>query len=137
MTTPAAERPFLTRAESELMDLLWRHGPSTVHALIERMERGVAYTTVLTLMRILEQKGYVKHQPHPDGGRSHLYTAAVEATRAKRRHVRDLLERLFAGNAEELVSGLLEDEALSPAALRALRERIDAQLAEAPKGKKR
>jgi BlaI family transcriptional regulator, penicillinase repressor len=127
--TPAPkERPYLTRAESELMRLLWTHGPSTVAELVQRLQRPVAYTTALTLIRILEQKGYAAHSPHPEGGRAHLYRAAVEPSAVRRRHVRDLIERLFGGDAEQLVAGLLDDESLTHADLKALRGKIDARL---------
>ncbi|MFZ5468274.1 MAG: BlaI/MecI/CopY family transcriptional regulator [Myxococcota bacterium] len=117
--------PLLTRAETEVMRLLWQHGPSTVQQLMERMERQVAYTTVLTIVRILEQKGYIAHAPHPQGGRAHLYRAAVEDSGVRRRHVRDLVDRLFGGRADGLVVGLIEDEALTRDELEGLRARID------------
>lgn len=123
-----ATKSYLTRAESELMQLLWRHGPSTVQQLLERLDRKVAYTTVLTTVRILEQKGYAKHEPNPEGGRAHLYAAAVAETKERKRHVRDLVERLFAGSTTGLVSGLIEDEALSREELQELKKRIDEKL---------
>lgn len=126
------EMPLLTRAESELMALFWERGPRTVHELAAGLPRPLAYTTVLTLVRILEQKGYVTHSPHPDGGRAHLYRAAVDPVRTRTRHVRDLVDRLFGGRAEGLVVGLLEDEKLSRRELAALKAQIDAKL-----GKKR
>jgi len=100
-----------------------------VHTLVEAIERPVAYTTALTLLRILEQKGYVRHEPDPDGGRAYVYFPAVAADKARRSHVRDLVDRLFNGRPEELVTGLLEDERLSRAQLRALREQIEKSLA--------
>lgn len=123
-----ATKSYLTRAESELMQLLWRHGPSTVQQLLERLDRKVAYTTVLTTVRILEQKGYAKHEANPEGGRAHLYTAAVAETKERKRHVRDLVERLFGGSTKGLVSGLIEDEALSREELQDLKKRIDEKL---------
>jgi|CXWL01.1.fsa_nt_gi predicted transcriptional regulator len=122
--------PILTRAESEIMHLLWTHGPLTVNGLLDRTDRSAAYNTVLTLTRILEQKGYVAHSPHPDGGKAHLYRAAVEPGKARRQHVRDLLDRLFGGSAHELVTGLLDQESLAKEDLKALREKIDARLGE-------
>jgi predicted transcriptional regulator len=121
--------PILTRVESEVMAALWKNGRLTVHALVEAIERPVAYTTALTLLRILEQKGYVRHEPDPDGGRAYVYFPAVAADKARRSHVRDLVDRLFNGRPEELVTGLLEDERLSRAQLRALREQIEKSLA--------
>lgn len=124
----AQSRPYLTRAESELMQLLWKRGPSTVQQLLEGLDREVAYTTVLTTVRILEQKGYVNHAPNPEGGRAHVYTPAVEESKTRKRHVRDLVDRLFGGSTRGLVSGLLEDEELSRDELEALRREIDAKL---------
>jgi predicted transcriptional regulator len=123
-----APLPILTRAESEVMAALWKHERLTVHALVEALERPVAYTTALTLLRILQQKGYAKHEPDPAGGRAYVYSPAVAADKARRSHVRDLVDRLFNGRPEELVTGLLEDERLSRAELQRLRERIEKTL---------
>src|SRR5262245_45262687 len=105
--------PILTRVESELMGVLWEKGSATVHEVVEALPRPVAYTSALTMLRILETKGYVGHEPHPDGGRAHVYKPLVPAEKARRQHLRDLVERLFGGSSEELVVGLLDDEQLS------------------------
>ena len=123
-----APLPILTRAESEIMAELWKHERLTVHALVEALERPVAYTTALTLLRILCQKGYAKHEPDPQGGRAYVYLPAVAADNARRSHVRDLIDRMFNGRPEELVTGLLEDERLSRAQLQQLREQIEKSL---------
>lgn len=123
-----APLPILTRAESEVMAALWKHERLTVHALVEALERPIAYTTALTLLRILQQKGYAKHEPDPEGGRAYVYLPAVAASKARRSHVRDLVDRLFNGRPEELVTGLLEDERLSRAQLQQLREQIEKSL---------
>lgn len=128
---------ILTRAESEVMAALWKHDRLTVHALVEALERPVAYTTALTLLRILEQKGYVRHEPDPDGGRAYVYLPAVAANKARRSHVRDLVDRLFNGRPEELVTGLLEDERLSRSQLQLLRERIEQSLGTPRQGDKK
>jgi BlaI family penicillinase repressor len=129
--------PILTRAESEIMAALWQRERLTVHELVEALDRPVAYTTALTLLRILEQKGYAKHEADPRGGRAFQYLPAVEASKARRSHVRDLIDRLFDGRAEELVTGLLEDEQLSRAQLQALRGHIERSLGPTrPKQKK-
>jgi predicted transcriptional regulator len=120
--------PILTRAESEIMAVLWRRGGATVHEVLGELERPVAYNTALTLIRILEQKGYVRHETHPDGGRAHLYVPAVPASRARRSHVRDLVDRLFEGRPEDLAAGLLQDERLGRAQLEELRTQIDRAL---------
>jgi predicted transcriptional regulator len=120
--------PILTRAESEIMAALWREQRLTVHELVEKLDRPVAYTTALTLLRILSQKGYVKHEPDPRGGRAYVYLPAVPAEKARRNHVRDLIDRLFAGRPEELVTGLLEDEQLTREQLKQLQQQIERSL---------
>jgi predicted transcriptional regulator len=120
--------PILTRAESEIMAVLWRRGGATVHEIVAALDRPVAYNTALTLVRILEQKGYVRHEPHPDGGRAHLYVPAVPASKARRSHVRDLVDRLFDGRPEDLAAGLLQDERLGRVQLEMLRAQIDRTL---------
>jgi predicted transcriptional regulator len=135
MARTRTELPLLTRAESELMRLFWEHGPMTVHELAARSGREVAYNTVLTLVRILEQKGYVSHSPHPDGGRAHVYRAAEASAPVRRRHVRDLVDRLFGGRAEGLMVGLIEDEALSRDELEQLRAQIESKLGQPRKAK--
>ena len=65
---------MLTRAESEIMRVLWDRDGATVHEVVEGLPRAVAYTTALTLLRILEQKGYVRHE---ERGRQFVYTPTV------------------------------------------------------------
>lgn len=120
--------PILTRAESEIMTIIWDKGGATVHEVVGALPRSIAYTSVLTLLRILEKKGYLQHEAHPDGGRAHLYKPLVPAGNARRHHVRDLVDRLFGGQTEELVVGLLEEEKWSNADLERLRELIDSRL---------
>jgi predicted transcriptional regulator len=123
--------PILTRAESEIMAVLWAHGGATVHDVVAALPRSSAYTSVLTVLRILEKKGYVGHEPHPEGGRAHVYKPLVQAGNARRHHVRDLVDRLFGGQSEELVVGLLEEEKWSKADLERLRGLIDSRLGSA------
>jgi len=122
------DRPILTRAESEIMAILWEKGGATVHEVLAALPRSIAYTSGLTLLRILEKKGYVQHEAHPDGGRAHVYKPLVQVGKARRHHVRDLVDRLFGGQSEELVVGLLEEEKWSKADLERLRELIDSRL---------
>jgi predicted transcriptional regulator len=130
---------MLTRAESEIMRVLWDKEGATVHEVVESLPRTVAYTTALTMLRILEQKGYVRHQPHPSGGRAHVYRPVVPAAKTRQLHVRDLIDRLFGGHSEQLVVGLLDDEKLTRAELERLRNAIESRLkAEGPsKSRKR
>jgi predicted transcriptional regulator len=119
---------MLTRAESEIMRVLWEREGATVHEVVEDLPRTVAYTTALTLLRILEQKGYVRHEPNPAGGRAHLYRPVVPASKTRQLHVRDLVDRLFGGRSEQLVVGLLDDENLTRAELERLRSAIESRL---------
>jgi predicted transcriptional regulator len=128
MVERAPEPPILTRAESEIMSVLWSRGAATVHGVVAAMSRDSAYTSVLTMLRILEKKGYVTREPEPGGGRAHVYRPRVAATRARRLHVRDLVDRLFGGHSEELMVGLVEDDALSRAELEQLRGLIESRL---------
>jgi predicted transcriptional regulator len=122
-----APLPLLTRGESEVMRVLWDRGPVTVAEVVEALRRPIAYTTVLTVLRVLEQKGYVT-SAKPASGRAYVYRATVPQQRARRKHLRDLLDRLFAGRPQELVTGLIESDTLSQEDLRALRQRIDEKL---------
>jgi predicted transcriptional regulator len=128
--TKRREVPILTRVESEVMSILWRGSGATVHEVIAQMSRPVAYTSALTVLRILEKKGYVQHSSHPDGSRAHVYQALVPAENARRQHVRDLVERLFGGHSEALLVGLIDDEPISRAELERLRTLIDERLGE-------
>jgi predicted transcriptional regulator len=120
--------PILTPAESEVMRILWTRGTANVHDVVGSLPRPLAYNTVLTLLRVLEQKGYVAHSPHPENARSYLYRPTIPQGPVRINHARDLVERLFGGRADELVSGLIESERLSTGELEALREQIERKL---------
>jgi predicted transcriptional regulator len=120
--------PILTRAETEVMRVIWEKGAATVHDVVEHLPRALAYTTVLTMMRVLEQKGYLVHEPNPDGGRAHVYKATMGEDKVRKSHVRDFVDRLFGGHADDLVMGLLRHENLTREELEELRAQIDAQL---------
>lgn len=127
MKTQPAQLPLLTRGETDVMRVLWKRGHATVSEVVEDYRRPIAYTTVLTVLRILEEKGYVVHDREP-GGRAHVYRPTVDERRAQRSHLRDLLDRMFSGRPDEMVNGLLDNERLTRADLEALRQRIDAKL---------
>jgi len=120
----------LTEAELRLMDVLWKKSPATVSEVAEALpkELGLAYNTVLTTMRILEDKGYVRHTKAKEG-RAFVYHPVVGQKEASRKAVRHLLNRFFGDSPRELVLNLLEDEDLSPAELYRIRQLI----AEEPK----
>ena len=117
----------LTEAELRLMDVLWEKGSATVSAICEALPEkpDLAYNTVLTTMRILEEKGYVRHRK-PKEGRAFIYEPVVSREVASRSAIRHLLGRFFKNSAEALVLNLLEDEDLSESE----RKRIQALLKE-------
>jgi predicted transcriptional regulator len=115
----------LTEAELRLMDVIWHKGSATVAEVSEALPRqlGLAYNTVLTTLRILEDKGYVRHTKSKEG-RAFLYHPVVDQKEASRNAVRRVLSRFFQNSPEELVLNLLEDEDLSEQELTRIRKRI-------------
>jgi predicted transcriptional regulator len=111
---PRRKSPHLTEAELRLMDVLWETGAATVAEVAEALPKdlNLAYNTVLTTLRILENKGYVKHRK-PKQGRAFVYRPAVTRELASRSALRYLLDRFFQNSAESLVLNLLDDENLS------------------------
>jgi predicted transcriptional regulator len=101
--------PTLTEVELELMNVLWEKGSATVGEVVEALqsERTLAYSSVLTMMRILEQKGYVEHQKE---SRAYVYRAIVDRQQAQRSVVSYLIKRFFDNSPELLVVNLLEHD---------------------------
>jgi len=115
--------PTLTEAEYRLMDILWNRESATVAEVTESLgDPPLAYNTVLTTMRILEQKGYVRHKA---AGRAFIYRAVVARDEAQRSVVQHVLSRFFDGSPRELVLNLLESEAVDDSELARLRELLD------------
>jgi predicted transcriptional regulator len=117
--------PNLTEAELRLMDVLWDRGAATVADVAEALPKdlGLAYNTVLTTLRILEDKGYVAHTKS-DEGRAFVYQPVVGRQEASRNAVRYLVSRFFRNSPELLVLNLLEDEQLDESELRRIRTLI-------------
>jgi predicted transcriptional regulator len=113
----------LTPAELRLMKILWARGESAVSdiAAAASGEGPLAYTSVLTTVRILEQKGYVTHRQQ---GRAFLFSPCVAEDEASRSEIRHVLERFFGNSRERLVLSLLGDEDLTADELRRLKQRI-------------
>jgi predicted transcriptional regulator len=120
-----ADDIHLTDREADVMRVLWEHGPSVVNEVKDKLADDLAYTTVLTILRTLEQKGYVKHE---EEGRVHRYSAAVKETAARKSALRHLTGKLFKGSAELLFTHLVSDQKLSKEQI----ERMRAVLAEKP-----
>lgn len=120
---PPKKSNTLTDAELRLMKILWRRGESAVTDLVAAMpeDEPLAYNSVLTTIRILEQKGYVEHRQE---GRAFVYRPCVPEQEAGRSEVRNVLKRFFGGSRERLLLSLLGDEDLTPAELERLKEAI-------------
>jgi predicted transcriptional regulator len=113
----------LTQAELRLMKILWDRGESTVAEMVATMpdDEALAYTSVLTTIRILEAKGYVRHRPE---GRAFLYKSCMDEAEASRSEVRHVLQRFFGNSRERLLLSLLGDDEISPDELKRLKEAI-------------
>jgi predicted transcriptional regulator len=115
----------LTQAELRLMRVLWTRGESSVADLAAACagEAPLAYTSVLTTVRILEQKGYVIHRQE---GRAFLYSPSVAEHEASRSEVRNVLQRFFGNSRERLLLSLLGDGQVTADELRRLKDAIAA-----------
>jgi predicted transcriptional regulator len=122
---PRKRSPNLTEAELRLMDVIWDKGSATVADVAEALPKalGLAYNTVLTTLRILEEKGYLRHTKAEDA-RAFVYTAVVGRDEAGRNAVRYLVSRFFRNSPELLVLNLLEDEDLDAKELQRIRTLI-------------
>jgi predicted transcriptional regulator len=120
---PPRKSNTLTEAELRLMKILWRRGESAVNDLVEALPEGeqLAYNSVLTTIRILEQKGYVEHRQK---GRAFVFSPCVKENEASRSEVRNVLNRFFGNSREKLVLSLLGDEEISTEELSRLRDAI-------------
>jgi len=122
--------PALTEAEHRIMHVLWDHPGSTVGQIVAKIHGPArpAYNSVLTILRILEQKGYVTHEKE---GRAFAYAALVDRQQARRGALSHVLSRFFNGSREELVMDLLGHEEVDPDEL----ARVKALLDRRPPGK--
>jgi predicted transcriptional regulator len=117
---PRKPSETLTEAELRIMNVLWEKGPGTVQQVLDAMNErpALAYNSVLTTIRVLEKKGYVKHSKD---GRAHVYSAVVGQKEATRSAIRHLVSRFFRNSHEELVLNLLQDRGIEPEELERLR----------------
>jgi BlaI family penicillinase repressor len=114
-------RISLAEREAQLMDLLWDHGPSTVNEVQSLLSDELAYTTVLTMLRKLEAKGYVGHK---EEGRAHRYHALIERTAAQEGALKALVSRLFKGSSDALLMHLVSREKLSAKQVQRIEEQL-------------
>lgn len=120
---PPKKSNTLTEAELRLMKILWERGESAVNDVVAAMPEGeaLAYNSVLTTIRILEQKGYVEHRQE---GRAFIYRPIVAEHEASRSEVRHVLSRFFGNSRERLLLTLLGDDEISHEELERLRAAI-------------
>ena len=126
---PPRKSNTLTEAELRLMKILWRRGESAVTDLVSALpeDEPLAYNSVLTTIRILEQKGYVEHRQE---GRAFVYRPSVAEDEASRTEVRNVLGRFFGNSREQLVLSLLGDDEIGVEELERLKEAIRSASAE-------
>ena len=121
---PPRQSETLTQAELRIMNMLWLKGTGTVQAILETLpaQPSLAYNSVLTTIRVLERKGYVKHAKD---GRAHVYSALVGRKEASRSEIRHLVGRFFKNSHEQLVLNVLEDQGVEAEELDRLRQMLE------------
>jgi BlaI family transcriptional regulator, penicillinase repressor len=120
----ATQVPRPTEAELAILRVLWKHGPCTVRKVHEVLSahRGAGYTTALKLMQIMTNKRLLGRD---ESQRTHIYHAQVSAEEVQRGLVRDLLDRAFAGAADQFVLQVLSAKKVTPEELAKIRELLD------------
>ena len=117
---PPKPSETLTEAELRIMNVLWERGPGTVQQILDALldRPSLAYNSVLTTIRVLEKKGYVRHSKD---GRAHVYAAVIQQQEASQSEIRHLVSRFFRNSHEELVLNLLQDRGIAADELNRLR----------------
>lgn len=118
---PRKKISTLTNAEHRIMEVIWARGSATVADVVDALKGKDAYTTILTLMRILKAKGYLG--THKEG-RAFVFTPKVDRETAARKAVHLVLSKFFAGSPSELVLSFLREEELTPQELDELKQKI-------------
>jgi len=121
---PPKQSGILTEAELRVMKVLWEKGPGTVQQVLDSITEkpGLAYNSILTTIRILERKGYLKHSKD---GRAHVFAPVVPQEEASRSEIRHLVTRFFKNSHQDLVLNLLEDQGIEAEELVRLRNMLD------------
>ncbi len=120
-----------TPRELDVMSILWDLESATVAEVQERLSDPLAYTTVLSVLRTLREKRYVRHEAE---GRAYRYYALVDWPTAGRRELRRLVKKVFKGSPELLLVQLVSDRGMDERELRRLRKQVDERLGEASEG---
>jgi predicted transcriptional regulator len=103
-----AGHPSLTRRERQILDILYRRGRATAAEVMEDLSGDPSYSTVRTQLRVLEDKGHVRHD---DDGQRYVYAPAVPRNAARKSALKHLVETFFDGSAEQVVAAVLGGEA--------------------------
>jgi len=121
---PRKQSETLTEAELRIMNVLWLKGFGTVQLILDSLleKPALAYNSVLTTIRVLERKGYVKHSKD---GRAHVYAPLVGRKEATRSEIRHLVGRFFKDSHEQLILNILEDQGIETEELDHLREMLE------------
>lgn len=112
----------LTELELRIMQVIWRRGGSSVAEVQAELDPPLAYTTVQTVLNILQRKGKLKRVID---GRAYIYSAKITEDKALRQGIRDLIDRMFGGSSEELVMSLLKNRQIDAKRLAELTERFN------------
>jgi len=126
----------LTPLEALIMDGVWDLSPVTVRQVMDHLKsaKPMAYNTVLTVMRILRDKGFLASERK---GRTDVYRPRVSRAQMGRRSIREVVERFFAGSPKALLSHLLESEDFDPGEIKAIRREVNHKLRHPSNGKER
>jgi BlaI family transcriptional regulator, penicillinase repressor len=121
---PRSQSATLTEAELRIMNVLWQKGSATVHEVLEALpaKPALAYNSVLTIIRILEKKGYVKHLKDR---RAHVFSPQVDRKDATRFEIRNLVSRFFGNSRDLLVLNILEEKGIDAEELDRLRQLLE------------
>jgi BlaI family transcriptional regulator, penicillinase repressor len=120
---PPRRSQTLTEAELRVMNVLWEKGSATAQQVLEHLPEklDLAYNSVLTTIRVLEKKGYLKHTKD---GRAHIYEPVIAREEASRSEVRHLVSRFFGNSHEMLLLNLIEERNLGADELKRLRQML-------------
>jgi predicted transcriptional regulator len=116
------EKEKLTGLELQIMQVIWKLGPSNVSAVQEGLEQRLAYTTVQTMLNILQKKGKLRRKLR---GRAFEYSATVTEAKASSHAVSDLVDRMFGGSSEELVMSLIKSKQIDAKKIAELSRRVE------------
>jgi predicted transcriptional regulator len=119
----SSEYSSLTAAEAEIMDVIWSTHPAAVPDIVERIPRTLAYTTVMTTVRILEDKGFVSKCGKR--GRAFLYQPNIDREQVRRSMAGELADRLFDGSIKSLVLSLVGQDGVTSEELAEVKQLIE------------